>query len=225
MIFLDSVGNIDFNENVARRLNEAELFTRRFGSFSKSDYEVLMFTIYLDSLEEPVRDYDISIALGITESKVRNLRVRSQLLYPKEIRWQEELAAAVAHGYYDSQTKQITVTIEDPSVQSLIKNTIEKNFGIVGQSLNTKQLVLPVESFLILAAYAEDDVDKVLMQLNKQLQKLSFDTAKIEKKQLKARFFNAVPDAISFINSVISVYQVGVPIVTSVLELIKNQGL
>ena len=156
---------------------------------------------------------------------MRNLRVRSQLLYPKEIKWQEELAAAVAHGYYDSQTKQITVTLEDPSVKNLIKNTIEKNFGTVGQSLNTKQLVLPVESFLILAAYAEDDPDKVLKQLNKQLQKHSSNAAKIEKKQLRIRFFNAVPDTIDFISSVISVFQIGAPIVKNVLELIKTQGL
>ena len=60
-------------EILTNRIEEAELFTKRFGSFSKADYEVLMFTIYLDSLCGEVRDYDISIDLGITESKVRNL--------------------------------------------------------------------------------------------------------------------------------------------------------
>ena len=33
------------------RIQESELFSKRFGTFSKSDYEVLMFTIYLDSLD------------------------------------------------------------------------------------------------------------------------------------------------------------------------------
>ena len=48
-------------ENADKRLSEAEMFTRRFGTFSKSDYETLLFTIFLDSLDSPARDYDISI--------------------------------------------------------------------------------------------------------------------------------------------------------------------
>ena len=49
--------------NSLKRMQEADLFTRRFGSFSKTDYEVLMFTIFLDSLPTPLRDYDIRISL------------------------------------------------------------------------------------------------------------------------------------------------------------------
>ena len=33
---------------IARKLDEAELFKKRFGSFSKSVFEVLMFSIYLN---------------------------------------------------------------------------------------------------------------------------------------------------------------------------------
>ena len=92
-------------DSIVERVQEAEVFTRKFGSFSKSDYEVLMFTVYLDSLKEPVRDYDISITLGITESKVRSLRVRSQLLYPRDFDWKEELAKSIENGYYNKETK------------------------------------------------------------------------------------------------------------------------
>ena len=114
--------------NSLKRMQEADLFTRRFGSFSKTDYEVLMFTIFLDSLPTPLRDYDISIALGITESKVRNLRIKSQLMYPRNLDWTKELAKSIEHGYYDRVTDQITVTFEDPSIQNLIKNKIEEIF-------------------------------------------------------------------------------------------------
>lgn len=39
-----------------------------------------MFTVYLDCLEdEEVSDYDNSIELGLTESKVRSLSIKSPL--------------------------------------------------------------------------------------------------------------------------------------------------
>ena len=208
-------------ENAENRLSEAEVFTRRFGTFAKSDYETLLFTIFLDSLHAPARDYDISIALGITESKVRNLRIRSQLLYPKELKWQDELAIAIQHGNYDSYSKQITVTIEDPSVQNLIKNIIEKNFGTVGQSLNVKHLVLPVDSFPLIAAYAEQDPEKTLKELNNIVQEQSESISIIEKSTLKARFLQKIRDIPQFLATALTIYDIGRPIIESILQKIQ----
>lgn len=219
-----SGSGIHFNNldsNLLKRMQEAELFTRRFGSFSKTDYEVLMFTIFLDSLPLPLRNYDISIALGITESKVRNLRVKSQLMYPRKLEWAEELVKSIEHGYYDRTTGQITVTFEDPSIQNLMKNKIEESFGTVGQTLNIKQLVLPIESFLLLAAFAEQDEDDILSKLNMKLAKESARATVIEKKKFKARFMKEVPDAVSFISSLLTIYNVGRPIVEAVLDKIS----
>ena len=67
----------------------------------------------------PLRDYDISITLGITESKVRNLRVKSQLMYPRKRELTEELAKSIEYGYYEHTTDQLTVTFEEPSFQNL----------------------------------------------------------------------------------------------------------
>ena len=36
------------NEKLPALIERSGLFTNRFGSFNKSDYEVLMFTAYLD---------------------------------------------------------------------------------------------------------------------------------------------------------------------------------
>ena len=149
------------------RVEQAQLFSRRFGSFAKSDYEVLMFTVYLDSLTVPARDYDISIELGITESKVRSLREKSQLLYPRELNWQEELAAALEKGHYDEDEKTVTVTLEDPSVRNKIRSDIEREFGVVNLSLNSRQLVIPLESLLYLAIIADGgDSDALIDKLN-----------------------------------------------------------
>ena len=180
-----------------------------------------MFTIFLDSTTEPLRDYDISIALGITESKVRNLRVKSQLMYPRKLEWTEELTKSIEHGYYDKTTGQITVTFEDPSIQNLMKNKIEESFGTVGQTLIVKQLVLPVESFLLLAAFAEQDENNVLTKLNEALAKESANVATIEKKKFKERFMSGIPDAVSFVSSLLTIYSAGRPIVEAVLSKIS----
>jgi hypothetical protein len=220
MVTGELVGEATLNANLVKRISESELYSRKFGSFSKSDYEVLMFTAYLDSLQRPARDYELSIALGITETKVRNLRIKSQLLYPRELKWVDELSASIRHGYYDKISKQITVSFEDPSVRSLIKNKIEEGFGTVGFSLNTKQLILPIESFLLLAALAEDDENSTIEQLNKAVQAESSLQLRFEKKKFNEKILKDIPDMLSLLNTLISIYSGGRPIVEALASLI-----
>lgn len=210
----------NLEDNILSRIEEAGVFTRHFGTLTKTDYEILMFTIFQDSLEQPLRDYDISIALGITESKVRNLRIKSQLLYPKKIEWADELRKSIEHSYYDKTQQQITITFENPSVQSLMKNMIEEKCGVVWRSLNVKQLILPIESFLMLAAFAEEDEGSVLKNLQKAVQMETGRTATIEKEKLKDRFLRDVPNVAGFITSVLSFYSAGQPILQTLLTRI-----
>ena len=205
-------------DKLYERVIEAGLFTKQFGSFTKTDYEVLMFTVFLDSMEGDVWDYDISIALGITESKVRALRVKSQLLYPRELRWVEHLTEALEHGSQDDG--MITITLEDPSVRNKIRNEVEKQYGTVNLSLNSKQLVLPVESFLLLAACAEQDANSVLKQLNEQFINNKEVVGKIQKEKFKARIFKNVKNIPDLLQSALNIYTLGRPIVEAVIKLI-----
>lgn len=169
-------------------------------------------------MENEPKDYDISIALGITESRVRSLRIKSQLQYPREINWCEKLTDAIRHGVYDSVQKMITVTIEDPSVRNRIRYEVESRFGMVNLSLNSKQLVLPVESFLILAACADEDTDETLKKLNEKLKKSKLGI--IEKGSIKSRFLKSVSGIGSFVGSLVTIFTTGAPIVKAVAELI-----
>lgn len=200
-------------------IEEAELFTKHFGSFTKSDYEVLMFTVFLDYLKGEVRDYDISLALGITESKDRTLRVKSQLLYPRELKWVEELTMALDHGFYDEG--MITVTLENPSIRNKIRNEVESQYGTVNFSLNSKQLVLPIESYLLLAACAEQDTDSVLFKLNEQFNKNEEVEGTIQKEKFKARIFKNVNNMGELMQNVIAIYTIGRPIVEALIRLVK----
>ncbi len=211
--------NIDTNKLVAL-IQESELFTKRFGSFNKSDYEVLMFTVFLDSVEKDIRDYDISIALGIPESKVRLLRVKSQLQYPREIHWVEQLTTALEHGFYDDG--MITITIENPSARNRIRYEVESKFGTVNLSLNSKQLVLPVESFLLLAACAEEDTKSVLKKLNKQIESNEEIKGKIQKENVRVRLFRNVSNMGELLQSILTVYTYGRPIIEAIIQLIPK---
>lgn len=98
-----------------------------------------MFTIYLDSLPKcQIYDYIISQQLEITERKVRNLRIKSQLLYPKEIYWEEVLASAIRTGSYNEKDNTITITIEDPSCHARIRYEIESAYGTASSYIATK---------------------------------------------------------------------------------------
>lgn len=205
---------------IQKRLRESELFSKKFGTFSKSDYEVLMFTMYLDSLTEYVRDYDISISLGIPESKVRSLRVKSQLLYPREIKWIQEIGSAINHGYYDSNSGQITITVENPSVRNYLRYIIEKNFGVVGLTLNSKQLVLPIESYMLLATLAEEDADQMILKLNKLIQDELKIKDRIEKKSFARRFLKGIPNLVGFVSASLDIYKNGRPIIEALINTI-----
>ena len=216
----NTMDNTKLQANLLNRIEEAQLFTNRFASFNKADYEVLMFTVFLDCLEGDTRDYDISIALGIPESKVRTLRVKSQLQYPREIRWEEKLVTAIEHGSYDPITKMITISIEDPSVRNRIRYEVESKYGTVNLSLNNKQLILPVESFLILAACAEEDTGATIKKLNKELKKSKI--GEIEKGNLKSRFLKDVDDVGSLVGNLGSIFTTGTAIISVVAKLIQG---
>lgn len=214
---IDKIDKID-KDKLKSLIEESQLFTNRFGSFNKSDYEVLMFTVYLDSLTSPARDYEISIDLGITEQKVRSLRVKSQLLYPRVINWVEQMRQALENGSYDDG--MITITLEDPSVRNRIRYEVESKSGTVNLSLNRKQLVLPVESFLILAACAEKDTDEVLQSLNKIFAGNEEIKGTIHKDKIGKRIFNGVTNIGEKLQAVLTVFTVGKPIIEQVIKLL-----
>lgn len=84
----ESKSSVDFSvEEKAEAFDSiSELyFDRNFGSTSKSDFETLLFSIYIEHLIKnglPYDDYIMSKTLGITETRVRALKERKQLKYP-----------------------------------------------------------------------------------------------------------------------------------------------
>lgn len=213
-----------FAEAFEKRCEEAELFSRRFGMFSKTDYEVLLFTVFMDSYDGEVSDHGISKQLGLTESRVRNLRIKSQLLYPKEIVWRDELVQALDKGFFNSTTMTITVTIEDPSAQLAIKYEVEKALGNVLLTLNPKHLCLPVGSYVILATELEEDPDTVLEKLNSIWQRDMKMSSKISKESLLKQIWKSKEELISISELIAagnSLFSYGGLIISAIQRLIQ----
>lgn len=216
MVQVDKHGSL-----IASRLMQSGLYTNHFGTYAKSDYETLMFSIYLDMLDRPARDYDISIELGIPESKVRTLRRKSQLLYPKKLNWDYELQNALKNASFNENDNTITIMIEDPSVQSLLKNEIELTYGKVQLNLNTKLLTLPIECYLLLALRLTGDEKEALERLNEKWKTDKKYSGQITKESLIKKELKKI-GPLNVIKALISAASTVLPAASPILTLVAN---
>ena len=150
-----------------------------FGQMAKSDIELLMFRFYMDKLisdsttadgtidYHKCSDYRISKDLGITQQRVRNLKVKKQLVYPTDFDWKSALAKLTEHGRYDPKTGKVTLNIPDPNLYLEIQNFIEEKGAYVEKQLNSKILQLRAEYYidLIVALEPEESRDKLIKRL------------------------------------------------------------
>lgn len=127
-----------------------------FGSMSKSDLEVLMFSIYieriLDQSEENANeysDYTLSKYLGISQSRIRALKEKKELKYPREgFAWEEAFAKSVANAKYDKNDHYVKMIIQDVNVMNEVRNFIERQGWYDECSLNKKLLRIPLDCFV-----------------------------------------------------------------------------
>lgn len=149
---------------------------------SKSDVELLMFNFYIEKMiTESKRldgtvdynkcsDYKISKDLGITRQKVRNLKVKNQLIHPIQYDWRRALASLTENARYDKISKKVTLNITDPNLYLEIQNFIEEQGAYIEKQLNSKVLQLRAEYYidLILSLETERTRKKVIKELKKQ---------------------------------------------------------
>lgn len=159
-----------------------------FGSTQKSDFDILMFSIYLEQIlnnsEAQIQtysDYQLSKYLGITQERVQTLKVKKELRYPyPKFDWRESFKR-ICHNARFKQGK-IVLHIPDKNLFLEIKNAIEGNNGYIELQLNSTLLVVSPEFFvdLILCISKDEDRSKIETDLRKEL----------KKKNLNADFMN-----------------------------------
>ena len=145
----------------------AELFfNKNFGTASKSDIDVLMFSMYIDKILEQSEgeistysDYTLSKYLGITQSKVKSLKIKKELIYPREeFCWENSFRKIYSNAQY--KDGNILLFVPDPNLYIELKHFIEENNGLVDIRLNSSLLVVSLESFLDLVVYVADESEK-----------------------------------------------------------------
>lgn len=145
----------------------AELyFYSNFGTASKTEIDILMFSLYLEQIlnSSPddfttYSDYTLSKQLGITQSKVCNMKVKKELIYPYEdFDWKKMLLAVSKNVIVEDQ--RIKLYIPDRNVYLEIKNAVESNGGFVDVTLTGNLLVLRQAYFLDLLVAISENIDK-----------------------------------------------------------------
>jgi len=167
-------------------------YNTNFGQASKAEIELLMFKFNFEKLTESSQtstgnidystcsDYRISKDLGITQQRVRNMKIRKQLVYPVYYDWQKELSILMNNARYDEKLSKITISIPDPNLFYDIQNFIEELGGYIDIQLNSKILQIRAEYFLALVVAVENSPENQ-KKLEKEIKKEFIKYNKSEK--------------------------------------------
>lgn len=183
----------------------AYFYEANFGQASKSDIELMMFRFYIEKMIADNRaedgtidytkcsDYKISKDLGITQQRVRNFKVKNQLICPIEYDWKTALAHLTENARYDKVTKKVTLNIPDPNLYLEIQNFIEENGAYVEKQLNSKVLQLRAEYYIDLILSLEDSMTRkeIIKEIKREFKESGkedflFDESAIGKTMLDA---------------------------------------
>lgn len=189
----NSTENI-FYEELLKHINKdeafcelAELFYKKnFSTASKSEVELLMFHFFMDAMISlhkeaatnvldytACSDYKISKQLGITQERVRNLKIRAQARYPEEFDWKLSLQSLSDSIRYDEVKKRIIIPIPDPNLYIEIKNFIEENGGYVEVQRSGNYIQIRPEYYVLLMydSVPDEEKKKIASVVQKELSK------------------------------------------------------
>lgn len=159
-------------------------FSKNFSASSKGEVELLMFSIYLDAMIENCKrpdgtidysicsDYEIGKQLGITQERVRMLKVKKQARYPVEFRWQDALVSIKDSVRYDQEKKKIIIPTRDPNLYNEIRNYIEDHGGYIEIKRSGNYIQIRPEHYFMLVyeGLGESDQRKYRKELVRELQ-------------------------------------------------------
>lgn len=182
-------------------------FCQNFGSTSKTDFEVLLFSEYIEhcmKVGEPFDDYSLSKKLGITQSRVRSLKERKELKYPHVgFDWRIEFAESVKNAKYDDSDHYVKIIIQDINVLTEIRHFIEERGWYDECSLNKKLLRIPLDCFTEICIDDKSLFNTFSQETKKAVKAISYSDSDIQafladfsKEGLKAFLMSASKEAI-----------------------------
>lgn len=209
----------------------SHFFDRNFGSFSKSDFDLLMFHFYINKMNASqshadyniCSDYSISKELGITQQRVRNLKIKENLIYPRSnYDWKKEFAALVKNARFDDN--KIKISISDPNLYIEIENYLEERGNYIEKNLNSKLMTIRIEYFIDLCLLFEDEKSKkqVIKEIKKQCKNADADIKHFDDNNVGKSLIETTANVTSIIANVASCFSPGNVIADSLIALIKK---
>lgn len=151
------------NENIIDGFSEKEkeilfedlmnmYFRKNFGTLTKAELETYLFSFYIEHLLDnniPFDDYTIGRDLGITQSRVRALKERKELKYPRHnYDWKQEFLLCARNAKYDEVKRLIKFQITDVNVIKDARHFFEINGQYDEFQLNPKLFQCSLEAFI-----------------------------------------------------------------------------
>lgn len=187
-----------------------------FGSMQKSDIDVLMFSIFIEEIleqtEEDINtysDYALAKQLGITQSKVCNLKQKKQLQYPYgKFDWKKSFQRCCSNARLDGG--KIKINLRDINLYYELKNQIDVKGGYTETSLTRNLLVVDPAFFfeLVQDMMSEDEINVMKKEIRLHFLDNAELIERMEKeswpKVLKSLLKDGIPDALFEIAKAIS---------------------
>lgn len=214
----------------------ARFYDANFGQAAKSDIELMMFNFYIQKLIDTNKnndgtidyrkcsDYKISKDLGITQQRVRNLKVKNQLVNPIDFKWEKAFAKLVENARYDKVSKKVTIGIPDPNLYLEIQNLIEEQGAYIEKQLNSKILQIRVEYFIdliIKTTESENDRDDIIKKVQKELKKNNKDDSKFDRDNIGKSIIELGASVTGILSSILSIFKTATPQYTIIIALLK----
>ncbi len=192
-------------------------YERNFGSLTKTDFELMMFGFYYKKMKECFKDkngaidyikcsdYRISKDLGITQQKVRNLKVKYQLVSEQdEYDWKDEFVKLIGNARIDNN--KMIINIPDPNLYLDIQNFLEENGGFVEKQLNNKLLQIRIEYFidLLLAIEPENNKKEIIERIKQLFKEQTDNEIKLNEESFGRKMIDSAVDISTILSNISS---------------------
>lgn len=171
-------------------------YEHNFGNCSKAETDALLFHIYIQARQSAMSengtnvfsqnsDYKIGRELGLTPTKVKNLKMKAYLMYAEEENedWKKTLLALLQDekNYYIENDK-VYIHIPDMYLFYAVEDFINETVGFVDYLPNSKIFSLRLPYFMNFLRLIADEKDRKEFEnaLEKYLEKEKPDIAPVE---------------------------------------------
>ena len=170
---------IKFSESFVIEEIRNYVLERRFGSYTKNDFEVLIFQALLMGELKDKSNYEISRLLCIPESKVKRLKYEADLKHNHSKDYNTEMFGRLNELLDNVKLKldknpdnfKIQFVIEDPALRKFLDNKLKRDGSFSDSSFNSEIVSISPDDFLTIIDSFPEGV-KVSKELNENAHKI-----------------------------------------------------